>query len=188
MQVFALREVVGPGEPILRLVSKDAGLLVRTQLRPIYVDQVSTGQEAVLRFSAFPSRTTPRYEGRILRVSADAARDERTGLSWYEVEVAMGKALDSESYAMAWLSTVADWVRELFPGLSDPACSGGGCEPCSRPRSNTRHAGRGAHPYHRALAPELSGQAADRLFFSLYARRVKMAKQGAFRVCVPMPL
>ena len=82
MQVFALREVVRPGEPILRLVPEGAGLVVLARLNPIYVDQVYAGQAAVLRFSAFPSRTTPRFKGRIVRVSADAAHDERTGRSW----------------------------------------------------------------------------------------------------------
>ena len=118
MQVFARREVVRPGETILRIVPANAGFVVLARLEPIYVDQVYVGQEAVLRFSAFPSRTTPRYEGRILRVSADSGRDERTGLSWYEIEVAMGKALESESYAMAWLETAADWVGERVPGLA----------------------------------------------------------------------
>lgn len=118
MQVFGLREVVRPGEPILRLVPEDAGLVVLAQLAPIYVDQVYPGQEATLRFSAFPSRTTPRFEGRIVRVSADASRDERTGLSWYEVEVAMGSALEVESEAALWLRAAANWLRK---SLRSPA-------------------------------------------------------------------
>ena len=122
MQVFALREVVRPAEPILRLVPQDAGLVVMAQLRPIYVDQVYPGQEAVLRFAAFPSRTTPRFEGRVLRVSADASHDERTGLSWYEVEVGMGDALEPESNMAVtiWLEAAAAWLRGLFPVLPDP--------------------------------------------------------------------
>ena len=110
MQVFALHEVVRPGEPILRLVPAHAGLVVLARLQPIYVDQVHAGQAVVLRFSAFPSRTTPRFTGRIVRVSADAVRDERTGLAWYEVEAAIGDALEAET----------DWLRGLFPRLSEP--------------------------------------------------------------------
>ena len=127
MQVFALREVVRPGEPILRIVPGDgAGLVVLAQLRPIYVDQVYPGQEAVLRFSAFPSRTTPRFEGRVLRVSADATRDERTGMSWYELEVGMGDALEAESDATAWLEAAAAWLRGLFPRLPELSAAPGG--------------------------------------------------------------
>ena len=126
MQVFALREVVRPGEPILRIVPEAAGLVVRARLRPIYVDQVYPGQSAVLRFSAFPSRTTPRFEGHVLRVSADAAYDERTGMSWYEVEVEMGSALETGTNATAWLETAADWLRGLFPRLPELSAAAGG--------------------------------------------------------------
>ena len=126
MQVFALREVVRPGEPILRIVPEDAGLVVRARLRPIYVDQVYPGQSAVLRFSAFPSRTTPRFEGRVLRVSADATHDERTGMSWYEVEVGMGGALETGTNATVWLEAAADWLRGLFPRLPELSAAPGG--------------------------------------------------------------
>ena len=126
MQVFALREVVRPGEPILRIVPEDTSLVVLARLRPIYVDQVYPGQTAVLRFSAFPSRTTPRFEGHVLRVSADAAHDERTGMSWYEVEVEMGGALEAGTNAAAWLETAADWLRDLFPRLPELTAAPGG--------------------------------------------------------------
>ena len=89
MAVFTPREVVVPGEPILRIVPEDAALVVLAQLAPINVDQVYPGQEAMLRFSAFPARTTPTYEGRLARVSGQAVRDAQTGLSWYEVEIAI---------------------------------------------------------------------------------------------------
>ena len=115
MRVFALREVVRPGESILRIVPEDVDLVVLARLSPIYVDQVYAGQTAILRFSAFPSRTTPRFEGRIVRVSADVAHDERTGISWYEVEVAMGDALEAESNATAWLRVAANWLRDFLP-------------------------------------------------------------------------
>ena len=90
MRVFALGEVVRPGEPSLNIVPEGAELKVMAQLEPIHVDQVHPGQEAVLRFSAFPARTTPEYAGRVARVSADACHDERTGLDWYDVELEMG--------------------------------------------------------------------------------------------------
>ena len=93
MTVFALGEVVRPGGPILKIVPAEAELVVRARLEPIHVDQVWPGQQAVLHFSAFPARKTPQFEGRIVRVAADTSHDPRTGLSWYEVELAMGAAL-----------------------------------------------------------------------------------------------
>ena len=92
--VFAPREVVRPGEPILQIVPEGASLVAMARLNPIHVDQVYPGQEARLRFSAFPARVTPEFEGRVVRVSADAVHDADSGLSWYEVEVAIGNLVE----------------------------------------------------------------------------------------------
>lgn len=130
LRVSTVGEVVRPGEPILEIVPEGAELVVRAELDPIHVDQVHPGQEAVLLFSAFPARTTPEFEGRVLRVSADARLDERTGLSWYEVELSMGAAIRADATtgiaawpgramraAQGWLPAEArDWLRESLPG------------------------------------------------------------------------
>ena len=137
MTVFASGEVVRPGEPILKIVPAQAGLVVRAQLEPIHVDQVWPGQEAALLFSAFPARTTPSYEGRVIRVSADAAHDERTGLEWYEVEVRMGAAIEAEAetgvgaWAAAAALTVAGWLPAWF---GDPPGADGAGEEAPAPR------------------------------------------------------
>ena len=130
MRVSTVGEVVRPGEPILQIVPEGAALVVRSQVEPIHVDQVHSGQEAVLRFSAFPARTTPEYGGRVIRVSADAQLDERTGLSWYEVELSMGAAIEPDPgtgvgtwpgramrTAAGWLPENARaWLQENTPG------------------------------------------------------------------------
>ena len=120
MQVFALHEVVRPGEPILHLVPAEARLVVLARLEPIYVDQVYAGQTAVLRFSAFPSRTTPSFAGHVVRVSADAVQDQQTGLPWYEVELAIGSALEPQTGTTAWLAAAVEWLRGAFPWLPQP--------------------------------------------------------------------
>ena len=144
MRVFALGEVVRPGEPILNIVPADAGLKVMARLDPIHVDQVHPGQEAMLRFSAFPARTTPEYAGRVARVSADARHDERTGLSWYEVELALGEAIEPDAgtgigawpgraarTAAGWLPAGAGaWLRRNAP---DPVGGWLGDRPSARP-------------------------------------------------------
>ena len=89
LTVFAPQEVVRPGEPILQIMPDNAGLVVMAQLNPIDVDQVYPGQEAKLRFSAFPARVTPEFDGHVVRVSPDAVRDTESGASWYEVELAL---------------------------------------------------------------------------------------------------
>ena len=90
MTVFAPQEVVRPGEPILQIVPDDAGLVVTARLNTIDVDQVYPGQPAVLRFSAFSSRETPEFDGHVVRISPDAVHDPESGLSWYDVELALG--------------------------------------------------------------------------------------------------
>ena len=112
MRVFALGEVVRPGEPILSIVPEDTPLMVIAHLEPIHVDQVYPGQEAVLRFSALPARTTPEFEGRVRRVSAATVQDERTGLALYEVELELGRAVEPEEDlpVVAWASSAYDIV------------------------------------------------------------------------------
>ena len=117
MRVFALGEVVRPGELILHIVPKDAKLVVLAQLQPIHVDQVSLGQEAVLRFSAFPARVTPMFMGRIARVSADAMQDPRSGATWYEVEVAIGAPIDPDE---ALPGTLTDWLSKIIEKWRPP--------------------------------------------------------------------
>ena len=113
--VPAPQEVVRPGEPILRIVPEDAGMVVKARLNPIDVDQVYPGQEAVLRFSAFPKRETPDFKGHVVRVSADAERDAGTGLSWYEIELSMDRPAENGA-APDRASEAAD-RRRLFADL-----------------------------------------------------------------------
>ena len=191
MRVFAPGEVVRPGEPILHIVPEGAGLVVLAQLDPIHVDQVRAGQEAVLRFSAFPARNTPEFEGRIRRVSADTVQDERTGLSWYEVELEMGRAVEpDEEPAGRSLGLIGVRPgRGLAPGPAAAAPgertgeqrSGrrrkiGGLFGTAGPRAGSGalagHACRGARSYRGAHPAQLSRQAADRLLPAVAARGV----------------
>ena len=130
MEVFAPGEVLQPGEPILRIVPDGAKLVVTAQLEPIHADQVRLGQEAVLLFSAFPARNTPEYEGRVKWLSADVVRDERTGLSWYEMELEVGRAVEPEEdlplvgSASALYDAVATRLGIVPKGGTEPEAAG----------------------------------------------------------------
>lgn len=122
LAVSAIGEVLQPGEPVAKVVPEQAGFTVKVQLDPIHVDQVWSGQHAVLRFSAFSARTTPEYGGTVTRVSADALTDERNGLSWYEVELAIGAPVepDVESGPSAWIASAeAALARWLGGGATE---------------------------------------------------------------------
>ncbi len=87
MTVFALKSVIRAADPILYIVPSDSPLVVDAQIEPINIDSVGAGQDAVLRFSAFNSRTTPELMGTVSKISPDAFVDERTSRSYYRAEV-----------------------------------------------------------------------------------------------------
>jgi len=83
-RVLAVQSVVQPAEPMLYLVPGDQPLQISARIDPIDVDQIYPGQPASLMFTTFNRRTTPEVPGTVLRVSADAETDERTGQTYYQ--------------------------------------------------------------------------------------------------------
>ncbi len=87
--VHTVGGVISAGEPIMLLVPDAGNLQVEAKVHPQDIDHVQIGQHAVLRFSAFNSRTTPEIDGTVTRVSADTATDQRTGQSYYTIRIAL---------------------------------------------------------------------------------------------------
>ncbi len=87
MQVFGRRSVVTAANPVLFLVPQDRPLFIRTQVLPIDIDQVNPGQPVILKFGSFDTRDTPDLEGFVSLISPNTIVDERSGASYYEVEV-----------------------------------------------------------------------------------------------------
>jgi HlyD family secretion protein len=79
--------VVPPAETIMEIVPDSDQMVVEAKISPADVDQLSIGQGAVLRFSAFNMQTTPEINGRLTHVSAEAKLDERSGYSFYNVRL-----------------------------------------------------------------------------------------------------
>lgn len=89
MSVAGRGELVRPAEPLLSIVPADSELIVLARVATNHIDQIYVGQESLVRFPAFPYGSAPERSGRVLSVSADALRDERTGASWFDVELAI---------------------------------------------------------------------------------------------------
>jgi HlyD family secretion protein len=89
LQVFALRSVIRPADPLMYLIPQDRPLVIATQVQTTDIDQIHLGQEVVLRFSAFDQRRTPELKGHVTLISADAFRDETSRVSYYRAEVQM---------------------------------------------------------------------------------------------------
>jgi HlyD family secretion protein len=111
MTVFALKSVVRAAEPILYIVPSDSALVVDAQVDPIHIDTVRVGQDAVLNFSAFNTRTTPQLFGAISKVSPDAFVDEATKRSFYRAEVLLK---DGELAKLEGLELIAGMPVEVF--------------------------------------------------------------------------
>ena len=89
MAVHTVGGVVKPGETIMRIVPEADLLLIEAKLAPTDVDQVHVGQDAQVALHAFDARTTPQLRGKVTFVAAEASEDQRTGLSYYQMRVAL---------------------------------------------------------------------------------------------------
>jgi len=87
MQVTTVRSVVRPADILMYVVPQDRPLLVIARVPVTHVDEVRVGQNVRLVFSSLPSRTTPELVGTVALVSADSLSDERSGMTYYRVEV-----------------------------------------------------------------------------------------------------
>jgi HlyD family secretion protein len=92
MSVHTVGGLVTPSEPVMLIVPDADRLAVEVRIQPQDIDNVRVGQRAVLRFSAFNSRTTPEIDGSVSRVSADVASDPKTGLSFYTARITVADA------------------------------------------------------------------------------------------------
>jgi HlyD family type I secretion membrane fusion protein len=91
-QVFALRSVIRAAEPLMYIVPQDQPLVVQSRVETHAIDDVYHGQEASLLFPAFDQRETPQLLGVVSRISADAVTEDRTGISYYMVEIEVPQA------------------------------------------------------------------------------------------------
>ena len=64
---------------------------------------------------------TPKYEGRIVRVSADAVQDPQRGLTWYDVEVAIGEAIEPgmDLGFPAWAAALPEVISRRLPEIPE---------------------------------------------------------------------
>jgi HlyD family secretion protein len=90
LTVTTPQSVIRPAEVILFIVPQDRPLLVAARLPVTHVDEVHPGQVVRLVFSSLPARTTPEVTGTVTLISADALTDERTGITYFRTEIALG--------------------------------------------------------------------------------------------------
>ena len=91
LAVHTVGGVITPGEQVMQIVPVTDDLTVEAHVAPQDIDQVTIGQHAILRLSAFNQQTTPELTGTLSRISADLTSDERTGTTFYIVRVKLPK-------------------------------------------------------------------------------------------------
>ncbi|MGE3150001.1 MAG: HlyD family type I secretion periplasmic adaptor subunit [Pseudorhodoplanes sp.] len=89
LSVHTVGGVISAGDTIMLVVPDADNLTVEAKVNPQDIDQLQVHQKALLRFPSFNQRTTPEIDGHVTRISADTATDQRTGLSYYTIRIAM---------------------------------------------------------------------------------------------------
>jgi HlyD family secretion protein len=89
LAVHTIGGVVNPGEVVMLIVPDGDQLTVEAKIAPQDIDRIRVGQKAMLRLSAFNQRTTPEVDGEVLRISPDLSTDQRTGASYYTMQIAI---------------------------------------------------------------------------------------------------
>jgi HlyD family secretion protein len=99
LTVFTLGGVVAPGQLLLEIVPKDAGLVVEAMVRPQDAQSVHIGQAAQVRFSIAHARRMPTLSGNVTNVSADQLVNEASGQPYFKVEVLLSPGEMSRAVA-----------------------------------------------------------------------------------------
>lgn len=116
LSVHTVGGVIRPAEPLMQIVPQQSGLTVEARISPQDIDQVSLGQAATLRLSAFNRSTTPELFGEVIRVSADLVTNEKSGAGFYRVGI---KLPESEVARIAPLTLVPGMPVETFIRTGD---------------------------------------------------------------------
>lgn len=87
--------VIRPGNNILDIVPDGEQLIVEARVSTVDVDKIGMGSTARVQLAAFDQAVTPEATGRVLSLSADRLKDDRTGEGYYLARL----ALDAEQPA-----------------------------------------------------------------------------------------
>jgi adhesin transport system membrane fusion protein len=85
--ITTIGAAVAPGAPLVEIVPSEETLLVETQIRPQDIGVVRMGQEAKVNVTAYDPSVYGALDGVVVAISPDAVVNERTGESFYTVQV-----------------------------------------------------------------------------------------------------
>jgi adhesin transport system membrane fusion protein len=86
--VTTVGSAVPPGAPMLEIVPSHEALLVEAMVRPSDIAFVRIGQKARVSITAYDPSIYGRLDGEVVSISPDATVNEKSGESFYIVQVA----------------------------------------------------------------------------------------------------
>lgn len=89
LSVFTEGGFIRAGNELMHVVPSGGALVVEGQVPVNLIDTVHAGLPVEMMFTAFNQNTTPRVPGEVRVVGADRLVDERTGIPYYPIEVAV---------------------------------------------------------------------------------------------------
>src|SRR6476469_8227949 len=92
LQVFTVGGVVAAGQKLMDIVPDGRELVIQAQLKPTDADDAYQGQKAQIRFASVHNRSLPLFTGIVRTVSAESFTDEKTGRSYFRVEIVVPEA------------------------------------------------------------------------------------------------
>lgn len=116
LAIHTVGGVVAPGETLMLVVPDNDDLIIEARVSPQDVDQLTIGQEAMVRLSAFSLRTTPDLHGEIMQISPDRISDGQSGQVYYLSRIRLG---DDELAKLGKLELVPGMPTEVFIKTQD---------------------------------------------------------------------
>lgn len=87
LSVFTVGGIVEPGQKLMDVVPTQAKMIISARVSPNDADDLEPGQTTQVKFTGLHERNLPTLTGKLLRLSADAFNDERTGASYFTADV-----------------------------------------------------------------------------------------------------
>jgi HlyD family secretion protein len=87
LSATTVQGVVKPGEIIAEIVPQEEALIVEARVEAGAIDRLQVDQTVYVRFISFDQRATPVLLGKVSLVAPDANQDQRTGQTYYVVQV-----------------------------------------------------------------------------------------------------
>jgi len=87
LSIFTVGGVVSGGQKLMDVVPENQPLVIECRVKPNDANALKIGQATEIRIPAFHDRRLPLLTGKVSKISADALTDEKSGESYFKVEV-----------------------------------------------------------------------------------------------------